>query len=176
MVFYKPGGGSKEITLKQGRYVIGRHESATLRLPFPSISREHCELVVIEDQVKLKDLGSSNGTFHNGSRITETVLSAGDYLHVGEIAMAIRVNGQPEPLAPPPEMPKPGPAESSMMKTPPSGVKAVAPAPASEPDESDAEIEEDVGEDESMLSALAPDESSMIDLDIDLDDTDAPQL
>jgi len=61
-----------------------------------------------------------------------------------------------------------------MMKTPPAGARAVT--SESTADSEGSGSDSDAVDDESMLSALAPDESSMIDLDIDLDDTDAPQL
>lgn len=162
-MIFKPHGGQKEIPLKPGRYVIGRQEGVTLRLPFPSVSREHCELMVKDGSVRVRDLGSSNGTFRNGERVTEAELAAGDSLVVGGLGMGIRIDGQPADLEAPAPMGVPSPAESALMKTPPKPLAAQAGT-------------EDELVDESMLSSLGPDESSMIDLDLDLDDTDAPEL
>jgi len=48
------------------------------------VSRKHAQLIIYETgQVLIKDLGSSNGTFVNGNRISEQVLTAGDIVKCG---------------------------------------------------------------------------------------------
>jgi len=64
--------------------VIGRSGDAEISLPDNGISREHCLLTRLPDGgVRLRDLGSSNGTFHKGERITEVILGEGDKFQVG---------------------------------------------------------------------------------------------
>ena len=167
LIIFKPSGGQKQIPLKAGRYVIGRQKGVTLQIPLRSVSREHCELVIKSDSVKVRDLGSSNGTFRNNDRITEASLKAGDYLRIGELNMAIQVDGEPAEIAPPPP-PPPGSAESSMLKTPLHPQAAIAGANVPKPADTD--------ESEDLLASFGADESSMIDIDIDLDDSDAPEL
>jgi pSer/pThr/pTyr-binding forkhead associated (FHA) protein len=54
-------------------YRIGRAEECELHLPsgfeFCTVSRRHCQVEVSESGVRLRDLGSKNGTFVNGLRI-----------------------------------------------------------------------------------------------------------
>ncbi len=47
-----------------------------------------------------KDLGSSNGTYVNGTRIAEAELKAGDRLRVGPVTFVVQVDGQPAEIKP----------------------------------------------------------------------------
>jgi pSer/pThr/pTyr-binding forkhead associated (FHA) protein len=64
---------------------IGRHPSSHLRFPpdLASISRHHAEIIREGNQFKLVD-HSTNGTFVNGKRITETLLKNGDVITFAE--------------------------------------------------------------------------------------------
>ncbi len=70
--------------------VLGRALSSDLPVLDPTVSRRHAELTVEPASVSLKDLGSSNGTFVNGSRVTATVLNAGDRVVFGKILFELR--------------------------------------------------------------------------------------
>ena len=67
--------------------VIGRDELADIVLDDPGISRRHCEVRVTNDGphlvTSIRDLGSTNGTFVNGERITSTRLGEGDQITIG---------------------------------------------------------------------------------------------
>ncbi len=67
--------------------VIGRDALADVILDDPGISRRHSEIRVTNDGphlvTSIRDLGSTNGTFVNGERITSTRLTSGDRLTVG---------------------------------------------------------------------------------------------
>ncbi|HEY7987683.1 MAG TPA: DUF3662 and FHA domain-containing protein, partial [Lapillicoccus sp.] len=67
--------------------VIGRDELADVVLDDPGISRRHCEIRVTNDGphlvTSIRDLGSTNGTFVNGERITSTRLDEGDEITIG---------------------------------------------------------------------------------------------
>ncbi len=69
--------------LAAGRTVIGRGESATMRLTDDGISREHAAVEVEGNQAILVDLGSTNGTFCNGTRVVRQTLVDGDKIAVG---------------------------------------------------------------------------------------------
>jgi len=63
---------------------IGRNTSNNLVLDDKMVSRQHAQLIVLDNgQVIIKDLGSSNGTFVNGNKITECTLKAGDIVKCG---------------------------------------------------------------------------------------------
>jgi ABC-2 type transport system ATP-binding protein len=55
-----------------GELVIGR-EDADIPIADPELSRRHASVRAVDDGIELKDLGSSNGTFVNGARITTAV-------------------------------------------------------------------------------------------------------
>jgi len=64
--------------------VIGRGADADVRLIEDKMSRKHCRLVVEDGVTYLEDLGSSNGTYVNGTRIQRQKLSDGDKIQIGE--------------------------------------------------------------------------------------------
>src|SRR5688572_19731801 len=65
--------------------VLGRALSSDLPVLDPTVSRRHAELTIEPSSVQLKDLGSSNGTFVNGARVTATTLRMGDRVVFGKI-------------------------------------------------------------------------------------------
>jgi putative nucleotidyltransferase with HDIG domain len=70
------------------RLSIGRGFSNDLQLPEPEVSRQHCLIERRGSELFIRDLDSSNGTFINGRRISETVLSSGDTIHLGTTELA----------------------------------------------------------------------------------------
>lgn len=77
-----PVGGGDPIPLLGTSLVVGRRESSDIVLRFPNVSGRHCELVVVDGYWMVKDLGSSNGTKVNGTRVSEQRLEPGDKLSV----------------------------------------------------------------------------------------------
>ncbi len=66
---------------------IGRGPGATLRMADVSVSRFHAELRNTGEGWLLRDLGSMNGTYLNGLRITTPVrVRAGDHVRFGAVA------------------------------------------------------------------------------------------
>ena len=71
-------------TFLPGTYVIGRGTEAGIRIETPLISRAHARLTIRERDCLVEDLGSSNGTFINGERITKvTVLRPDEPIMLG---------------------------------------------------------------------------------------------
>lgn len=62
---------------------IGRGDATQIQLFDDGISRRHAELIHRDGRTYLRDLGSTNGTFCNGQRITELELRDGDKIQVG---------------------------------------------------------------------------------------------
>jgi pSer/pThr/pTyr-binding forkhead associated (FHA) protein len=100
LVMFKTDGQRKDFPLISSRTVIGRGENCDLRVPLPSVSRQHCRLETEGDQVRLKDLGSSNGTYVNNRRVTEATISAGDRIVVGPIVFTAQIDGEPAQVRP----------------------------------------------------------------------------
>ena len=63
--------------------VVGRAEKADLRIIDDGISREHTRVLRDGTTIVIEDLGSTNGTYCNGTRITRHVLSEGDKIMIG---------------------------------------------------------------------------------------------
>ncbi len=76
--------------------VIGRAATSDIPVLDSTISRRHAEIAVEGRQVLVRDLGSRNGTFVNGNRVSEVRLAAGDVVAFGEVRFRL------EDLAPPP--------------------------------------------------------------------------
>ena len=62
---------------------IGRGEENAVRLYDETSSRRHAEVCREGDGYRVRDLGSSNGTFRNGARVRDAVLADGDEIMVG---------------------------------------------------------------------------------------------
>jgi len=73
------------VRVEPGReLVLGRSPECALQLPAAGASRRHASVAWREDAVVLRDLGSTNGTFLNGQRITgEATLRSGDKIRIG---------------------------------------------------------------------------------------------
>jgi predicted component of type VI protein secretion system len=78
----QPVGGGDPIPLLRPLLTVGRRESCDIVLRFPNVSGAHCELTLVEGYWHVKDLGSSNGTKVNGTRVNEQRLDPGDKLSV----------------------------------------------------------------------------------------------
>lgn len=67
-------------------FIIGRDAGNQIIINDKLVSRHHAQLTVSENgEVTIKDLGSSNGTFVNGNRITEMFLNTGDIVKCGPV-------------------------------------------------------------------------------------------
>ena len=117
LVAFKPDGTRVDFRVRDRRCVIGRDTDADLRIPVGTVSRQHCEVRIDDDEPVVRDLGSSNGTFLNGKRVTESVIDAGDLLRVGPTTFTVVVDGIPDVVTPPSEH-EPEPDGSSMMEMP----------------------------------------------------------
>lgn len=82
----------KELPVASAKFVIGREEGCTLRIPNDAISRKHCVIVTSANEVMVRDLNSRNGTFVNDERVAgEAVLLNGDVLKVGPIPFELMI-------------------------------------------------------------------------------------
>ncbi|MCC7083958.1 MAG: FHA domain-containing protein [Pirellulales bacterium] len=66
---------------------IGRGREANLKFSHGLISRRHCELVEDDGGIRVRDLGSRNGTFVGGNRVESASLAPGELLTVGGITL-----------------------------------------------------------------------------------------
>ncbi len=83
--------------------MVGRGITSDIAIYDPTISRRHAELTVSPEGVVVRDLGSSNGTCINGSRITNGRLAPNDSITFGKVVYqleATRLPGEPTPGVP----------------------------------------------------------------------------
>lgn len=100
LVMFKADGSRRDFPLNRDRIVIGRKNNCDLRIPLSSVSRQHCEVRLEDDEVKVRDLGSSNGTYHNSVRVQEATLAAGDEVVVGPVVFTVVIDGEPQDIKP----------------------------------------------------------------------------
>lgn len=68
---------------------MGRGTDTDIRIDDPGVSRHHCEIVLGTDVV-LRDLNSTNGTWVNGERVSELVLTDGTSFQLGGTTLVFR--------------------------------------------------------------------------------------
>src|SRR5919202_1264021 len=90
--------GDQSFELPPGRsLVVGRGVTSDIAIYDPTISRRHAELIVGTDGVQVRDLGSSNGTCINGSRVSTGRLLPNDSITFGKVLFQLkeqRASGQ----------------------------------------------------------------------------------
>jgi EAL domain-containing protein (putative c-di-GMP-specific phosphodiesterase class I) len=78
------------IPVDHSPFTIGRKEGSSLLVVAQGVSRKHAEILETLGGWQLKDCGSTNGTFVNGRRLTESyLLKHGDYITIGEIRFEV---------------------------------------------------------------------------------------
>jgi adenylate cyclase len=83
--------GDQSIDVKPGvTLVVGRAVNSDIPIYDPTISRQHAQLTAEDGGVRIKDLGSSNGTFLNGSRVTDAKAAPNDVVTFGKVAFYVR--------------------------------------------------------------------------------------
>jgi FHA domain len=119
------------------RIVVGRDPTCDLSEADPLLSRRHAEFAVDGDSIVVRDLGSRNGIYVNGSRIAEGTLESGDIVRIGRLQL--RYVEDSAPLTAMPELADdatgivfPGPRGAAGTPTP--AAKPQTPAKPAQPD------------------------------------------
>jgi len=88
MIVSGPNRGSS-FSLIDGENSIGRQMDNHIVLTASKVSKRHCALLVTNDDVFLRDEGSTNGTFVNGALVKKQALKPGDKVSVGDFVMEL---------------------------------------------------------------------------------------
>ena len=101
LIVEKGAEDASVIPLDQDRHIIGKISTADIPLANPYVSRQHAQILLDHGDYRISDLGSKNGTYVNGVRLTSEarVLNSGDRIELGEDQVVAAV---PSWKAPPP--------------------------------------------------------------------------
>ena len=80
---------------------MGAHASCELVIDDPQASRKHAEILLTPEGIRIRDLGSTNGTFWQASRITDAVVPPGATVRFGNTN--VRILPADVPVMPPSE-------------------------------------------------------------------------
>jgi len=89
LVLLSTGFTGRTQDLKLEKTTIGRVDDNTFQIAEPSVSSHHCEILLRGKDVVVRDLNSTNGTFINGEKVSESVLKPGQLLRLGQIEMRL---------------------------------------------------------------------------------------
>jgi CheY-like chemotaxis protein len=84
--------------LGEGWVTIGRGEGNGFQIVETSISARHCEICVHGEDLLVRDLVSTNGTFVSGRRIAEAVVRPGGTLRLGDVEFRYTAGEPPNPV------------------------------------------------------------------------------
>jgi pSer/pThr/pTyr-binding forkhead associated (FHA) protein len=87
----------QRIRLNFHRFMVGAERDCNLRPQSPLLSRHHCVFKKDEYSLRVRDLGSTDGTFVNGRRIfTEAILKPGDEVRIADVTFYVSLPRAPE--------------------------------------------------------------------------------
>jgi pSer/pThr/pTyr-binding forkhead associated (FHA) protein len=95
LVLLSAGMTGRTHDLKVDKTTIGRVEDNTFPIAEPSVSSHHCEVLLRGNDVIVKDLNSTNGTFINGEKISEAPLKPGQILRLGQVEIRLETDAAP---------------------------------------------------------------------------------
>ncbi len=105
LVMHANEGTERSFAMQKPTIVIGRETTCDVRVPVPTVSQKHCQIHLDGDRMKLVDLHSEHGTYHNGNRVEEATLVHEDTLTIGPVTFTVRVrhddpdhNGNESPM------------------------------------------------------------------------------
>ena len=98
LIMFRADGTRVDFRLTKPVTTVGRREACDIRIPLAEVSRKHLEVQVDEVSVRVKDLGSANGTYVNNKRVEEEKLAPGDVLIVGPVVFTVQVDGDPREI------------------------------------------------------------------------------
>jgi hypothetical protein len=97
LVLLSAGMTGRACELNADKITVGRSEDNAFQIADPSVSSHHCEVLLRDDQVTVRDLNSTNGTFINSVATTESILKPGEILRLGQIQMRLETDAPAVP-------------------------------------------------------------------------------
>jgi predicted component of type VI protein secretion system len=84
-----PLDGGSPIDINRDLVIIGRKEDCDVRLDHKSVSKMHCVVVKTDGLLLLRDLGSTNGTRVNGTRVRRAALLPNDQISIAHFRFRV---------------------------------------------------------------------------------------
>src|SRR6188474_3163037 len=113
LVLLTEGFAGRTYELNVEKTTVGRVEDNAFQIAEPSVSSHHAEIILRGSDVVIKDLNSTNGTYINGEKISESVLKPGQTLKLGQVEIRLETEGMPAPAPMPAGSAAPSPAAPS---------------------------------------------------------------
>jgi pSer/pThr/pTyr-binding forkhead associated (FHA) protein len=83
---------ARQIALSEGENILGRAPDASVWIDAPGVSRHHARILLQGASAAVEDLGSKNGTYVSGRRITQALqLTDGDQIRLGSVVVTFRI-------------------------------------------------------------------------------------
>jgi DNA-binding winged helix-turn-helix (wHTH) protein len=83
---------TRQVALSEGENILGRAPDAGIWIDAPGVSRHHARIMLDGAGAAVEDLGSKNGTYVRGQRITASApLADGDQIRLGSILVTFRI-------------------------------------------------------------------------------------
>lgn len=98
-----PLDGGPAIDIGKDMTLVGRKDDCDVRLDHKSISKVHCVLVKTDGLLLLRDLGSTNGTRVNGTRVRRAALLPNDKISFANFHFRVHLGPMAEPPVSPDE-------------------------------------------------------------------------
>ena len=107
LVAINPGLTGSSYELGTRWVTIGRGDKNAFQIVETSVSSRHCEVLLRGNELVVRDLRSTNGTFIEGQTITEAVLQPGQTLRLGEVELRLEITAPAPSAASPAAAPAP---------------------------------------------------------------------
>ena len=96
-----PLEGGQPIAIVKDMTLVGRKDSCDLRIDHKSVSKMHCVIVKTDGLLLIRDLGSTNGTRVNGTRVRRAALLPNDQLAIAHFKFKVDFGPDlPAPVSP----------------------------------------------------------------------------
>ncbi|MBY0227752.1 MAG: FHA domain-containing protein [Gemmataceae bacterium] len=92
-----PLDGGSPIDIAKDLIVVGRKDDCDVRLEHKSVSKQHCVIVRTDGLLMLRDLGSTNGTRVNGTRVRRAALLPNDQVSIAHFKFRVFLGPDEEP-------------------------------------------------------------------------------
>lgn len=96
LVLVNTTSAGMQYRLRQPRTILGRGPGVDLAFNDPDMSRQHASIELTGDGPRIRDLGSTNGLFLNGSPVQSADLGHGDRLRIGGLEFQLAIEARRE--------------------------------------------------------------------------------